>query len=148
MLKVILLRRNTILLLFRRKQKSKQEEKEEDWQTAGHHPPGPGHLNSSSINSHHGSHTSHIIMTIISISLSYLQRNLDTNQSERLLLWKQSCHQLPRDGGVSWRPNDMSKCKAPQQCTVALHYHGQEFHGVCIKMHRSAVSRYILAASQ
>lgn len=36
-----------------------------------------------------------------------------TNQGKRLLLWKHSSHQLPRDGCVSWRPNDMSKCKAP-----------------------------------
>lgn len=71
-------------------------------------------------------------MTIISVSLSYLHKKKKkpsrTDQSRRLLLWKQSSHQLPRDGGVSWRPNDMSKCKAPQQCKLQCHGEEQASH--------------------
>lgn len=39
-----------------------------------------------------------------------------------MLLWKQSSHQLPRDGGVSLGPNDMSKCKSPQQCSSTISF--------------------------
>lgn len=57
-----------------------------------------------------------------------------TNQGKRLLLWKHSSHQLPRDGCVSWRPNDMSKCKAPcsslSQSGVPF-VHGEKKKTIC-----------------
>lgn len=85
---------------------------------------------SGSINSNDGSH--HIIMALH-------KKPRCTNQSNRLLLWKQSSHQLPRDGGVSWRPNDMCKCKAPQQssCTIMCPHHFTVSSRMLQKLHQN-----------
>lgn len=66
---------------------------------------------SSNISCYHGSHY-HVFMNY-HLRLLPLVKPRCTNQGKRLLLWKHSSHQLLRDRCVSWRPNDMSKCKAP-----------------------------------